>query len=119
MAMLQEIVEGAVALKTFIDTARGLLGLYKDAQATLPADKQEAVSRALEEADKQFRIAEAQLAQGLGYPLCRCRFPPTPMLLVGYWSADHDVHECPVCKRTDAKGGVTWTPYPKQQDGGL
>jgi hypothetical protein len=88
---------------------RSAIGLAKDAVAILPADKKEAVSRGLEEADKQLRLAEASIADALGYALCRCAFPPTPMLLVGYRTELRnpgtqtviiDIHQCPYAKGT-------------------
>jgi hypothetical protein len=102
-----QIAEGLAFAKTAFDTLRGAVGLVKDVQQTLPAEKKEVISRSLEEADKQLRLAEAQFAHALGYTLCRCAYPPTPMLYVGYREITHqqrtvDVHECPVCGRDDA-----------------
>jgi hypothetical protein len=127
------IMDAFAATKTGIDLFRGAIRLAKDAKSILPdGEKKEIVSRALEEAEKQIGTAEAQIAQALGYPLCRCIFPPTPMLLVGYWTPgrydiEHaiaaqlrkaqgggavtmDVHECPLCKRNDA-GDHRFTQY--------
>jgi hypothetical protein len=50
-------------------------------------------------------IAEAELAKAFGYELCKCDFPPTPMLTVGYFNWNHGankkegdpVYECPKC----------------------
>jgi hypothetical protein len=56
-------------------TLRGAVALVKDIQQTLPADKKEVVSRTLEEADKQLRLAEAQFADALGYALTIRRRP--------------------------------------------
>lgn len=102
-----QIAEGLAFAKTAFDTLRGAVGLIKDVQETLPADKKEVVRRSLEEADKQLRLAEAEIAKALGYTLCHCAFPPTPMLYVGYREIPHqhriiDVNECPVCGRHDA-----------------
>lgn len=70
----------------------------------------------MEEADNKLCVAEAQLAQAPGYPLCRCTFPPTLMLAVGAgWDirqqARIDIHECPVCGRDDNGTGGTWVRY--------
>jgi hypothetical protein len=122
---LTSITAAVGIAKSGFETLRTALGLVKDVQQTLPpGEKKETVGRALEEADKQLRLGEAQIAQALGYPLCRCAFPPTPMLAVGYRTAtsmvEYDalvslaqkgqfssaagipVHECPKCGANDA-----------------
>jgi len=122
---LGEVAAGIGILKTGFDAIRTALGLVKDVQGALPAgEKKEAAARALEEAEKQIRLGEAQIAKALGYPLCRCTFPPTPMLAVGYRPYADDgeyrllltlvekgqaaspsaftVHECPTCGSNDA-----------------
>jgi len=40
--------------------------------------------------------AEAELARGFGYELCKCTIPPTPMLTVGF-AGGSPVYECPKC----------------------
>jgi hypothetical protein len=122
---LAEIAAGIGIVKTGFDALRTALGLVKDVEGALPAgEKKEAVARALEEADKQIRLGEAQIAKALGYPLCRCAFPPTPMLAIGYrpqaGQREHalllelvakgqitspstfTIHECPMCGANDA-----------------
>src|SRR5258708_26355240 len=60
------------------------------------------ITAALATAESSSRIAEAEVAKALGYELCKCQFPPTPMLTVG--SIDNPemklrgpVFECPRC----------------------
>jgi hypothetical protein len=80
--------------KTGFDTLRTALGLVKDVQQALPSgEKKEVAARTLEEADKQLRLAEAEIAKALGYTLCRCEFPPTPMLQVSYMPPSDDFFE--------------------------
>jgi hypothetical protein len=105
---LAAITAGLAAAKSGFETLRTALGLVKDAQGLLPAgEKKEAVARTLEEADKQVRLGEVQIAQALGYLLCRCAFPPTVMLAVGRYPPVGDipdvVHECPRCGANDAQ----------------
>ena len=94
------------AMAAGIDALRSALALLRDIETgTPPGDRRDAVAAALAEADKQIKIAEAQIAQGLGYALCQCAFPPTPMLHVGDFRGATGqrmpVRECPRCKRHD------------------
>ena len=119
-------MEYVAAAKTGFDMLRSVIGLVRDVGTALPADKKEAITRSLEEADKQLRLAEATIADTLGYTLCRCAFPPSPMLLVGYRTEytpkgrqliTVEIHECPVCKRNDAAEGLPWKRYEQTGDG--
>jgi len=121
------IASGMALAKTGFETLRTALGLVKDVQQALPSgEKKEVAGRALDEADKQLRLAEAEIAKALGYSLCRCEFPPTPMLQVGYrFALNHlesnallimaqegrisspsafPINECPKCGNNDAGG---------------
>ena len=111
---LASITAGVAAVKSGFDTLRTAISLVKDVQGILPeGEKKEAVAASLTEAGRQLRLAEAQIAQGLGYKLCRCEFPPTPMLDIGDFrnamGLRTRVHECPRCKRTDGPSGWTKT----------
>ncbi len=68
--------------------------IAKDAKDLLPKKKREPLEKKLEEAERAAKLAEAQIAQGLGYELCRCTFPPQIMLSIG------EQEQCPKCKRT-------------------
>lgn len=91
-------------LKAGLEMLRATVGLVKDVRDVLPAGEQrEAITSAIEQSTKQLQIAEAQIALGLGYELCRCQFPPTIMLLAGHLSGRGSpprvgpVYECPKC----------------------
>ncbi len=95
-------------IKNLLDTWHSALRFMKDARDLIPnsAEKNSA-TEALENAEKAAAIAEAEIAQALGYELCRCEFPPTPMLQVGFMSPFHGrkggpVYECPKCKQDNA-----------------
>jgi hypothetical protein len=102
------------AVKTAFDTFRAAIGLVKDTKDLLPKDeKAAAITAALATAESSSRIAEAEVAKALGYELCKCEFPPTPMLSVG--SIDSaaakmrgPVFECPRCGYNTA-GPWTYT----------
>ncbi|MER8521188.1 hypothetical protein NKI48_13715 [Mesorhizobium sp. M0644] len=101
---------GLQAAKLAFDTVRGAFGMMKDVKDAMPkGDNSSAVTLAIEKSERQFAIAEAELAKGLGYQLCKCEFPPTIMLTVGYGMGgkttpvgDGPVHECPKCGITTA-----------------
>ena len=107
--------ETLTGIKALLDTWRAALGFLKDARDLLPESaEKEAAGRALVEAENAASIAQAEIAQALGYELCRCEFPPTPMLQVGYRSL-HDgtmnsapVYECPKCQQNNA-GPWSWS----------
>jgi hypothetical protein len=99
-------IEWLDAFNDAIATFRGALGLVRDVRDTLPEGQRKAVDEALEQADKAARIAEAQIAKGLGYKLCTCKFPPTVMLYAGEdeeatFLSEGDFHKCPACGREE------------------
>jgi hypothetical protein len=51
--------------------------------------QQNAIDTALTVASSNTAIAEAELAKAFGYELCKCEFPPTPMVTVGYFNRQH------------------------------
>jgi hypothetical protein len=60
------------------------------------------IEAALEKASIATAVAEAEVAKGLGFELCRCQFPPIPTLTVGHIDNPTAkmrgaVYECPKC----------------------
>jgi hypothetical protein len=72
------------------------LSAFKQALDLLPnnSKKEEAVA-ALARAEREFKVAEAEVASKLKYEICRSHFPPVIML-----SKDDMIWECPECKNT-------------------
>ncbi len=111
------LADGIALFKSGMEGFRSAFGMWSDIRSAMPEGRQrEEVTRALEQSEQQFKIAEAQIAKGLGYTLCECEFPPTPMLTVGWINgrgssakAGRAVHRCPRCKIID-NGGWGWTP---------
>jgi hypothetical protein len=69
---LATIAEGFGLLRTAI-------GAVKDTKELLPKHQQTVVDQTLMRASLAAAAAEAQLAQGLGYQLCQCTWPPQIM----------------------------------------
>lgn len=82
---------------------RDVLGLLKDAKALLPeGKKRDEATLKIDQAERQLQLAEANVAKGLGYRLCQCKFSPEIMLKTGH-TERQDVVTCPACK-------ATWPP---------
>lgn len=106
-----EIPEGLIQLKAVFDLFRSALGSVKDASDLLPdGEEKETVGQVLKEAENAAQIAEASIAQAFGYELCKCTFPPIPMLRVGYRMPHGErnkvqyIYECPKCNQNSAGG---------------
>lgn len=96
---------GITEIMEAIGLVRGAIGLVKDTKDLLPAAQQEAVGKALEQADAASKAAEIKLAKELGYDICQCTWPPQIMLRTsigrrmgsGASSFRYDTWKCPVC----------------------
>ena len=106
-----DISEALNQFKSAFDLLRSAVGLVSDVTKALPdGSEKEAATKSLLEAAKAAQIAEASVAQALGYELCKCAFPPTPMLRIGYRilrgaaRKTEFVYECPKCKQHTAGG---------------
>ena len=81
------------ALKDGLASLATVVGIYKQIKDSLPeGSKKEEIDEALAKAERQLKLAESQIAQGLGYRLCKNHFPPMVML-----SADERNWRCPEC----------------------
>lgn len=84
----------------WVAAGRTVLELMRSASALLPKRRDRGdVARRLEELDRALELSNAKLAQDLGYPLCRCAFPPKPMV----WDNTLGAFACrePGCGRTE------------------
>ena len=89
------------AAKTALDIVRGV-------RSELPkGPRADEAQRQIEKAELALKITEVELAKGLAYKLCRCRFPPTIML----WSAPERTNICSVCDdRNPPPAGTSQMP---------
>jgi hypothetical protein len=82
----------------WVVAGRAVLELMRSASALLPKGRdRDAIAKRLDEADRALDLSNARLAHDLGYPLCRCAFPPKPLL----WDNDRNAFVCqePGCGR--------------------
>jgi hypothetical protein len=113
--------QGAAALKSAFDAIRGLIGTVRDIRGLAGPEQAKAITAAVDQAETAAKVAEAEIAKALGYELCKCEFPPTAMLTVGYRSeygmhtGGRPVFECPKCGY-DTAHGLPFTPTASPRD---
>ena len=91
MVDLNSLSTGLSSLSSVISSVKTLAGMLSNKQ-------KEDITRQLNRIEEQFQMSKTQIAQALGYELCRCTFPPQIMLYAG----DTDYGErsrCPKCGR--------------------
>jgi hypothetical protein len=88
---LKTITDGISLLGTAVSTVKAVVDI-------LPKQDKEEVSKKLLEVEQQIKAAEAQIASGLGYELCKCTWPPQIMLYAGEAEYGEKVR-CPACSR--------------------
>lgn len=86
---VESLTQAVTGLKVVIDLAKQAKGLLPE------GPQRESVAAKLEQAERQLRVAEGEIASNLDYELCRKHFPPEIML-----SADDFVWECSKCGNT-------------------
>lgn len=95
------------AFEAVADAFKGItaiIALLKQAKDHLPdGAEKKTVEQSLEEIERKSKLAEAKMAQALGYRLCKCTFPPQIMLKTGYSRVHGDHFQCP--------RGHTWPPH--------
>ena len=108
------LMQAAGAIKNGVDTLKNGIELVRTiAGATTGSAKQKKVlEQMLATASSSAASAEAELARGFGYELCKCTIPPTAMLTVAGGSP---VYECPKCGLNTAvlQSGYTRTATPR------
>src|SRR5581483_3453698 len=105
--------------KAIFDGLRSAIGLLKEMRSSgaPEPEQQKLIDEALAKASDAAKIAEAQVAKALGFELCKCQFPPIPMLTVGHFAFGNrqgPVFECPKCGYNSASPyGFTRTAPPR------
>lgn len=101
---MDEISTAIDGIKVGISLLSDSINLVRNAKEILPdSDEKKVIEKSLIEADKAAKLAEAQIAQALGYKLCNCTFPPQIMLSTGYTETNYRHIEefvCPACDKS-------------------
>jgi hypothetical protein len=92
-----------IDLMAYLAEAKTALDILKGLREMLPKGaKSDEAQKQIEKAEQALKASEAELAKGLGFRLCRCKFPPPIML----WDKDKRANICPEC-------GDVYPPRPK------
>jgi hypothetical protein len=94
-------VIGFDQLKLALQMFSKAIVLAKDGVILLPEGQAKTTfAHSVDAAARAHALAENQIAESLGYQLCRCTFPPQIMLSTGYNSEGHtESYRCPRCAR--------------------
>lgn len=106
---LSTFTGGLAIFKSGMEAFRVAVGLAKDVRELLPKADGDQLAERLEQSERAMDAAEAQLLQGIGFPICHCEKPGTAMLTIGRqrvrlpegglkWV---QLHECPRYNLTD------------------
>lgn len=117
--------QGALAFKSIFDGLRSAISMVREVRGGQEHGKEESklIEAALDKASTATAIAEAEVAKALGFELCKCQFPPTPMLTVGHIDNPPakmvgPVFECPKCGYNSARvWSYTRTAPPRASTG--
>ena len=83
---IDALAQGIALLGSAADTLKKIIGMLPDNREKVEAEAD------LIRAERELQTAQAQIADELGYELCRNHFPPAIML-----SADDEIWECSEC----------------------
>lgn len=101
---MDDINSAMESVKLGLSLFSDAVGLAKKTKDALPDSKnKDTIEKSLNEAGKAAKLAEAQIAQALGYKLCKCEFPPLVMLSTGYKETRQGYIEnyvCPSCSKS-------------------
>lgn len=95
------VVSALASIKSGMDTIRSALKLFKGAADALPDNaRKAAIAESLQQAEREIRLGETQIALALDYHLYRCTFPPQIMVSVSH-AHDQQAFQCPGRKKLE------------------
>jgi len=109
-ACTMEPLEGLQALSTTFTLLKKASKVLREWTGKLPdTPTKEAATKDLKQAEETMEIAKAQVAETLGYFLCRKHFPPEIMLKIR-----EGVYSCQTCGDTIGDMSPHQTPHENQ-----
>ena len=85
-------------VKTAFDLFKESISLFRAAKDFLPdSSEKRAAEKAMSEAELSAKIAEAKLAQSLGFHLCPKDWPPVILVAITV-TKNFDIFKCPSCQ---------------------
>jgi hypothetical protein len=85
-------------IKSMTDAAQGLLQLIGQLRPHVQSrELQEEITKKTREFEQAKIAADVQTAQGLGYTLCRCTYPPQICPRAGFDDCGREKSQCPNC----------------------
>ena len=82
---IEDIDQYFVAGKNAIEMVKGMIGLLPK------GPESERAASEIERAERALETSKAEVAQALGFKLCKCTFPPQIML----WQEEQRANVCP------------------------
>lgn len=103
-------------LKSGFDLVRSALGVAKDIKGLSGSPTEAAAAEnKITEAERALALGEAQIAQALGYTLCKCTFPPQVMLRDHFEARyQEEVFRCQRCEAEQSP--KEYFEYRRRQD---
>ncbi len=89
---MKNVSDGISLLSSVLSTVKSVISI-------LPKREKEETFQKLLESEEKLKTAEAQIAKGLGYELCKCTWPPQIMLHAGEEEYG-ERFRCSACSRT-------------------
>lgn len=89
---LKTFKEGILMIQSAVSVIRSVKDFFPK------GSKSQELEDALTKAENKLKLSEATFAKDLGYPLCKCTWPPQIMISIG--EVDYgQKYKCPGCKK--------------------
>ena len=98
-------------IKTAFEIVNQGFAILKSVKDKIPSNSKEEYDQKIKESEDKFKLAEATMAKGFEYHICKCEWPPQISTRIGYSEDGYDeIFKCPKC------GDIWPKEMPKLQD---
>lgn len=105
-------------IATGIQSLKSLVELFKTGRELVTESQRETFDKTVAQTEKQLKLAEAEVATGLGYLLCKMHWPPEIMLETGQTNNYNvPISKCPRCGDTQPKPSKPLPPRLPSESG--